>query len=148
MLFKRAAKQILGRGELEAIRSIRQAVVEVTPHTRLAWAWLGPSNAQAFRPQVFFRSTRARATPRCRLWPGCCCVQGLEPELLKISIGACEVLAMQHLAQAIARADQALFGAKSQGRDHGAWCRERHSGINAKLIAAGRCQERVRANIC
>ena len=53
MLLKSSAKLILGRGELEIIRGICQAIVEVTPHIRLAWTWFGPSDTQSIRPQVF-----------------------------------------------------------------------------------------------
>ncbi len=40
-----------------------------------------------------------------------------DPESLTVSIGACEIAPLQHLAQAVARADQALFQAKSGGRN-------------------------------
>jgi len=45
-------------------------------------------------------------------------VEGItEPEQLTVSIGACEISALQHLPQAVARADEALFKAKSGGRN-------------------------------
>ena len=37
MLLKRSAKLILGRSELEIIRGVCQAIVDVTSHIRLAW---------------------------------------------------------------------------------------------------------------
>ena len=40
-----------------------------------------------------------------------------DPEQLTVSIGACEISALQHLPQAVARADEALFQAKSGGRN-------------------------------
>ena len=39
MLLKRSAKLILGRSELEIIRGVCQAIVDVTSHIRLAWTW-------------------------------------------------------------------------------------------------------------
>lgn len=53
MLLKRSAKLILGRSELEIIRGVCQAIVDVTPHVRLAWTWFGPSDTQTIRPQVY-----------------------------------------------------------------------------------------------
>jgi diguanylate cyclase (GGDEF)-like protein len=53
LLLKRSAQLILGRGELEIIRGICQAIVEITPHIRLAWTWFGPSDTDVIRPQVF-----------------------------------------------------------------------------------------------
>ena len=40
-----------------------------------------------------------------------------EPEQLTVSIGACEIFTLQHLPQAVGRADEALFKAKSGGRN-------------------------------
>ncbi|PJI97504.1 diguanylate cyclase (GGDEF)-like protein [Acidovorax sp. 69] len=53
MLLRRSAKLILGRSELEIIRGVCQAIVDVTPHVRLAWTWFGPSDTQTIRPQVY-----------------------------------------------------------------------------------------------
>ena len=53
MLLKRSAKLVLGRGELEIIRGVCQAIADITPHIRLAWTWFGPSDTQTIRPQVF-----------------------------------------------------------------------------------------------
>ena len=53
MLLKRSAQLILGRSELEIIRGICQAIVDITPHVRLAWTWFGPSDTDTIRPQVF-----------------------------------------------------------------------------------------------
>ena len=53
MLLQRSAKLILGRSELEIIRGVCQAIVEVSPHVRLAWTWFGPSDTQTIRPQVY-----------------------------------------------------------------------------------------------
>ena len=45
-------------------------------------------------------------------------VEGItEPEQLTVSIGACEIFTLQHLPQAVGRADEALFKAKSGGRN-------------------------------
>ena len=40
-----------------------------------------------------------------------------EPQRLTVSIGACEIFTLQHLPQAVGRADEALFKAKSGGRN-------------------------------
>lgn len=40
-----------------------------------------------------------------------------ETETITVSIGACEIAPLQHLAQAVGRADQALLQAKSAGRN-------------------------------
>ncbi|KQO25671.1 diguanylate cyclase [Acidovorax sp. Leaf76] len=65
MLLKRSAQLILGRGELEIIRGICQAIVEITPHIRLAWTWFGPSDTQTIRPQVFAGPASAYAESLC-----------------------------------------------------------------------------------
>ena len=53
MLLKRSAKLILGRSELEIIRGVCQAIVDVTSHIRLAWTWFGPTDTHTIRPQVY-----------------------------------------------------------------------------------------------
>ena len=53
MLLKRSAKLILGRSELEIIRGVCQAIVDVSSHIRLAWTWFGPTDTHTIRPQVF-----------------------------------------------------------------------------------------------
>ena len=53
MLLKRSAKLILGRSELEIIRGVCQAIVDITPHVRLAWTWFGPTDTPTIAPQVF-----------------------------------------------------------------------------------------------
>jgi diguanylate cyclase (GGDEF)-like protein len=53
MLLKRSAQLVLGRGELEIIRGVCQAIADITPRIRLAWTWFGPSDTQTIRPQVF-----------------------------------------------------------------------------------------------
>lgn len=52
-LLKRSAKLILGRSELEIIRGICQAIVDITPHVRLAWTWFGATDTSTISPQVF-----------------------------------------------------------------------------------------------
>lgn len=45
-------------------------------------------------------------------------VEGItEPERITVSIGACEIAPVQHLTQAVVRADEALRNAKSAGRN-------------------------------
>lgn len=53
MLLKCSAKLILGRSELEIIRGVCQAIVDVTSHIRLAWTWFGPTDTDTIRPQAY-----------------------------------------------------------------------------------------------
>ena len=52
MLVKRSAQLVLGHSELEIIRGVCEAIVQTTPHIRLAWTWFGPSDSTAITPQV------------------------------------------------------------------------------------------------
>jgi diguanylate cyclase (GGDEF)-like protein len=65
MLLSRSARLILGRGELEIIRGICQAITDVTPHIRLAWTWFGPSDTASIRPQVSAGPATAYAEALC-----------------------------------------------------------------------------------
>lgn len=54
MLLKRSAKLIWGAANWRSSGvSTGKAIVDITPHVRLAWTWFGPTDTPTIAPQVF-----------------------------------------------------------------------------------------------
>lgn len=107
MLLKRSAKLVLGRGELEIIRGVCQAIADITPHIRLAWTWFGPSDSQTIRPQVYAGPALEYAESLCiernlltQLGPAFSILDGKPAEAFTVSqfslFGPWRVAARQH----------------------------------------------------
>ena len=109
LLLKRSAQLILGRGELEIIRGICQAIVDTTPHIRLAWTWFGPSDTETISPQVFAGPASAYAQ-----------ALHIERNLLTRIGPAFSALTSGRAAEPFAVSQFSLFGPwREAARDHG-----------------------------